>query len=100
MNKKEESPELTRAKIIASEDRKFRKKNAKLLEQVVRIERAKEFLRWYLAKGPRLVNHVFVEALLNDVDEQSLRIARQVTPVCPKVIDGRLHWYWDHECAD
>ena len=45
MNKKEESPELTRAKIIASEDRKFRKKNAKLLEQVVRIERAKEFLR-------------------------------------------------------
>jgi hypothetical protein len=96
MNKKED-PELTRAAIIAHEDRKFRKKNAKLLEQVVRIERAKEFLRWYL-KEPRLVAHVLVEALLNDVDEQSLRIARQVSPVCPKVINGKLHWYFDHEC--
>jgi 16S rRNA C967 or C1407 C5-methylase (RsmB/RsmF family) len=99
IDKKEHNPELERAAIIAREDRKFARKNAKLLEQVVRIERAKEFLSWYL-KEPRLVNHVLVEALLNDVDEQSLRIARQVLPVCPKVIDDRLHWYWDHDCAD
>jgi hypothetical protein len=97
MNKKEENPELERAAIIAREDKKFARKNAKLLDQVMRVERAKEFLRWYL-KEPRLVAHVLVEALLNDVDEQSLRIARQVSPVCPKVINGKLHWYFDHEC--
>jgi hypothetical protein len=99
IDKKEENPELERAAIIAREDKKFARKNAKLMAEIVKVERAKEFLRRYL-KEPRIVAHVLVEAYLNGIGEQALRVARLMSPVCPKVIDGRLHWYWDHDCAD